>query len=139
MLENKEIKRGLFTSSTFLRYWGKPISLKRVNVHASGVNYLLQFLTNFFQFPNCQKQESKVDVPVFCLYYVFAMSPSAIYFKGSTLFLFLEQVGMCAGVEHQQFQLVIMLFPDQQPVGQYMTFPLAFAVAMKNMGAIFGR
>ncbi len=28
----------------------------------NGVNYLLQFLITFFQFPNCQKQESKVDV-----------------------------------------------------------------------------
>ena len=32
MLEKN--KRGQFTSSTFLRYWGKPISLKRVNAHA---------------------------------------------------------------------------------------------------------
>ena len=28
----------------------------------NGVNYLLQFLIDFFQFPNCPKQESKVDV-----------------------------------------------------------------------------
>jgi len=38
----------------------------------NGVNYLLQFLTNFFQFPNCQKQESKVerhDMSMLCRYF----------------------------------------------------------------------
>ena len=32
----------------------------------NGVNNLLQFLKHFFQFPNCQKQESKVDVHPIC-------------------------------------------------------------------------
>jgi len=39
----------------------------------NGVNYLLQFLTNFFQFPNCQKQESKVerhDMSLLCRYVI---------------------------------------------------------------------
>ena len=34
----------------------------------NGVNYLLQFLQYFFQFPNCPKQESKVDVQSYVLY-----------------------------------------------------------------------
>ena len=50
----------------------------------------------------------------------------------------LKHVRMGAGVEHQQFQLVIMLVPNQQSVGLYVTFPLAFAIAMKNMRAVFG-
>ena len=33
----------------------------------NGVNYLLQFLKHFFQFPNCPKQESKVDVQSYVL------------------------------------------------------------------------
>ncbi len=33
----------------------------------NGVNYLLQFLIDFFQFPNCPKQESKVDVQSYVL------------------------------------------------------------------------
>ena len=44
---------------------------------------------------------------------------------------------MGAGVEHQQFQLVIMLVPNQKPVGLYVTFPLAFAITMKKMRAVF--
>ena len=58
-----------------LRYWGKPCYLKRVNAHASGVNYLLQFLMISSNSPIVRYQESKVDVPVFCLYFVFAMLP----------------------------------------------------------------
>ena len=39
----------------------------------NGVNYLLQFLKHFFQFPNCQKQESKVDVHPICPYICFTL------------------------------------------------------------------
>ena len=47
MLEYTEIKTWtLLLRLRYLRYWGKPICLKRVNAHASSVNNLLQFLTN---------------------------------------------------------------------------------------------
>ena len=45
---------------------------------------------------------------------------------------------MGASVEHQQFQLVIMLVPNQKPIGLYVTFPLAFAITMKKTGTVFG-
>ena len=101
-----------FTSSTFLRYWGKPIMLKRVNVHAFSVNYLLQFLHYFFQFPNCQKQESKSG----CSSY---MSFGQLYLSqpiGNLRFYLVrhylsEQIRVSTSVEHQQLQLVIILFP----------------------------
>ena len=42
----------------------------------NGVNDLLQFLIDFFQFPNCPKQESKVDVLSYVLMSV--MLPYAV-------------------------------------------------------------
>ena len=52
-------KREQFTSLTFLRYWGRPNALKRVKAHAVRREPSTFALCIFFQFPNCQKQESK--------------------------------------------------------------------------------
>ena len=62
-------KRGLITSSTFRRYWGKPINLKRVIAHANRREPSTSFLIDFFQFPNCPKQESKRTLHPICLFY----------------------------------------------------------------------
>ena len=53
--------------------------------------------------------------------------------KLSLLVFLTEQVGMCASVKHQQLQFVAYLLPYQQPVGTYMAFPLALAVAVEHV------
>ena len=54
--------------------------------------------------------------------------------------LFVEQVRVSAGVEHQQFQFVSFLLPYQQPVGLDVALPLALAVSKELMGMIdFGQ
>jgi hypothetical protein len=48
----------------------------------NGVNYLLQFLQYFFQFPNCPKQESKVerhDMSLLCRYVIIRSTIFELY------------------------------------------------------------
>ena len=47
-----------------------------------------------------------------------------------------EQIRVSAGIEHQQLQFVALLFPYQQPVGLYVTLPLALAVAVEHVWTI---
>ena len=60
-------KRGLVTSSTFLRYRQTPILLKRVKVHAERREPSTSVLAISFEIlPIFQEQESKVDVLSIC-------------------------------------------------------------------------
>lgn len=43
---------------------------------------------------------------------------------------------MRACIQHYENKLLVMLFPDENPVWLYVTFPLPFSVAMKNMRKI---
>ena len=49
---------------------------------------------------------------------------------------FTEDIGMGACVKHQQYQFVIMLLPQQQPIGAQMTFPFALIVASKHVSLV---
>ena len=40
---------------------------------------------------------------------------------------------MCTSVKHEQYKLVVMLFPEQQPVGLDVAFLLALVVAGKDV------
>ena len=58
------------------RYRQTPIVLKRANAHAERRELSTSVLVQLMKIlPIFEQQESKVDVPVFCLYFVFAMSP----------------------------------------------------------------
>jgi hypothetical protein len=50
-----------------------------------GVNYLLLFLIDFFQFPNCPKQESKSGRSVLCPYVCCYVTIRSYTLKGETL------------------------------------------------------
>ena len=43
---------------------------------------------------------------------------------------------MCTGVKHEQYKLVVVLFPEQQPVGLDVTFPLSLVVACKDVSLV---
>ena len=74
-------KRGQVTSSTFLRYWGKPCNLKRVNAHAEQRELLLQSLLHSVNFADFQKQESKSGYSSYMSYYSYIfLQPIGIRF-----------------------------------------------------------
>ena len=47
-----------------------------------------------------------------------------------------ENVCVRAGIQHQQHQFFIVLFPDQQPVGLNVAFPFAFVVTSQDMSLV---
>ena len=53
---------------------------------------------------------------------------------GAVLF---EQVRMGAGIEEQQSQFFVILFPDHQPVRFDVAFPLSAIFSTENMWMIF--
>lgn len=48
-----------------------------------------------------------------------------------------KQVGMCAGVDKEECQSLVVLSPAEQPVWPNMTFPLVFSIAHQFVGMIF--
>ena len=52
----------------------------------NGVNYLLQFLITFIQFPNCLRTRIKADASTY-MFVCFLQAIGICGFKGSTLFL----------------------------------------------------
>jgi len=69
-------KRGQFTSSTFRRYWGKPILLKRVNAHARWRELSTSVLAICFPIPQLSNNKNlKADIHPICLCFYISLSP----------------------------------------------------------------
>ena len=57
---------------------------------------------------------------------------------GSLFLIFLtEQVGMCACIKHDEDKFLVVLLPDEEPVGLDVALPLALAVVVQLMNAMF--
>ena len=54
----------------------------------------------------------------------------------SFLILLAEQVGVGASIQQNEDKFLVLDFPDEQPVGLDVTFPLSFAVACQYMGMV---
>ena len=53
--------------------------------------------------------------------------------------VFAEQVGVSACISHQQHKLLVVLVPDEKPVGNDVALPVAFILTVKDMGPILFR
>ena len=53
------------------------------------------------------------------------------------IFIPLKQVAMCTCINKNQFQRIIVLAPNQQPIWFKMTFPTARILSRQSMGFVF--
>ena len=77
-------KRGQITSSTLFWHRQTPCNPKRVKAHAIRRELRLLFLIDFFQFPNCPKQESKSGCSSYMSILYLSQPIGICGFKGST-------------------------------------------------------
>lgn len=69
------------------------------------------------------------------------ISELRVFVLGMELFLlilFAEQIGMRARIEHDENKLLVVLLPDEEPIGLDVAFPLALAVAVEHMRKVLG-
>lgn len=46
---------------------------------------------------------------------------------------------MCACIDHDKYKFLVVLLPDEEPVGLDVTLPLPLSVAIQHMRKVLGR
>lgn len=73
----------------------------------------------------------------FLFYDVHIILCAMLHWHEGLVNILFKQVGMCAGVDKEECQLLVVLSPAEQPVWPNMTFPLVFSIAHQFVGMIF--